>query len=76
MFHVSLDFYHFSIGGNDVSEICRINANAAKMIGRTDLVRAWSLVSMVMDKQLQPGENYDEAPWAKHPFGRLLIQSL
>eukprot|EP00794_Sanderia_malayensis_P018843 gene18843-20739_t len=64
------------IGGNDMNEICRVNANAAMMVGRADLVRAWSLVAMVMDKQLQANDNFDEAPWANHPFGRRLIQSL
>ena len=69
-------FDNFSVGGQDVSEICKVNSNAAKLLGRADLVRTWSLVSMVKEKCLGPNDNYDESPWAFHPFGRRLIESL
>eukprot|EP00795_Rhopilema_esculentum_P001709 gene1709-16188_t len=64
------------INGPDVGEICRVNVNAAKLLGRADLVRTWSLVAMVMEKYLEPTDNIEERPWARHPFGKRLIESL
>lgn len=64
------------VRSNDIDEICKVNLNAAKLLGRADLVRTWSLVSIMMEKSLYPNESNDERPWAAHPFGRRLVESL
>jgi len=64
------------INGPNVDHICRINLNAAKILGRADLVRTWSLVATIMEKCLEVDESFDEGPWALHPFGRCLVESL
>ena len=59
-----------------MDDICRINLNAAKLLGRADLVKTWSLVATIMEKCLQVDESFDESPWTLHPFGRRLVESL
>ena len=73
---LKLYFIICRLSGESISDVCRFNANAAKSVGRKDLVKTWSLLAMVMDVKVDPGTNIDESPWAMHPFGRQLIESL
>ncbi|CAG9771641.1 unnamed protein product [Ceutorhynchus assimilis] len=56
----------------DVATICKHNAAAAAVIGRRDLVQAWTIVELTLT---QP-QNDDVAAWASHPCGDNLITSL
>ncbi|XP_033095696.1 GATOR complex protein WDR59-like [Anneissia japonica] len=62
---------------SNIPLMCSKNAQAAREVGREDLVQLWSLASLSTDPTLIPDENVDcGIPWAAHPFGRKLIASL
>lgn len=67
-------FYRFD---DDVVRMCRENAAHAAAIGRKDLVQTWNLAALSANPNLNSNDGHVlEAPWASHPFGRKLIQSL
>ncbi|XP_076269506.1 WD repeat domain 59 isoform X2 [Rhynchophorus ferrugineus] len=56
----------------DVATICKHNAAAAAVVGRGDLVQAWTLTELVLaQKQIDK-----DGLWASHPCGDYLIESL
>jgi WD40 repeat protein len=57
-------------GHLSVARLCSENAELARIAGRPDLVRAWSLLS------LQANSSLDRGTWAFHPFGQKLVQEL
>ncbi|XP_012868143.1 PREDICTED: WD repeat-containing protein 59 [Dipodomys ordii] len=62
---------------NDIQETCQKNATSAMLVGRKDLVQVWSLATVATDLCLGPKSDPDlETPWARHPFGRQLLESL
>ncbi|XP_048402391.1 GATOR complex protein WDR59 isoform X3 [Stegostoma tigrinum] len=62
---------------NDIQDTCQKNAAAALSVGRRDLVQVWSLAAVATDSFLSPHSDPDvETPWARHPFGRQLLESL
>ncbi|XP_037671611.1 GATOR complex protein WDR59 isoform X1 [Choloepus didactylus] len=62
---------------NDIQETCQKNAASALLVGRKDLVQVWSLATVATDLCLGPKSDPDlETPWARHPFGRQLLESL
>ncbi|XP_006860369.1 PREDICTED: WD repeat-containing protein 59 [Chrysochloris asiatica] len=62
---------------NDIQETCQKNAASALLVGRRDLVQVWSLATVATDLCLGPKSDPDlETPWARHPFGRQLLESL
>uniref|UniRef100_I3MF48 WD repeat domain 59 n=1 Tax=Ictidomys tridecemlineatus TaxID=43179 RepID=I3MF48_ICTTR len=62
---------------NDIQETCQKNAASAMLVGRKDLVQVWSLATVATDLCLGPKSDPDlETPWARHPFGRQLLESL
>ncbi|XP_064414503.1 GATOR2 complex protein WDR59 isoform X2 [Latimeria chalumnae] len=62
---------------NDIQETCQKNAAAARSVGRRDLVQVWALAGVATDACLNPNADPDsETPWAQHPFGRQLLESL
>ncbi|GAB1293670.1 GATOR complex protein WDR59 [Apodemus speciosus] len=62
---------------NDTQETCQKNATSAMLVGRKDLVQVWSLATVATDLCLGPKSDPDlETPWARHPFGRQLLESL
>ncbi|XP_053558112.1 GATOR complex protein WDR59 isoform X2 [Bombina bombina] len=61
----------------DLQEMCQKNAAAALSVGRRDLVQVWALAAAANDMCLNPKYDPDvEIPWAHHPFGRQLLESL
>ncbi|XP_062996969.1 GATOR2 complex protein WDR59 isoform X2 [Elgaria multicarinata webbii] len=61
----------------DIQETCQKNAASALMVGRRDLLQVWSLATVATDLCLGPNSDPDlETPWAQHPFGRQLLESL
>ncbi|XP_066493720.1 GATOR2 complex protein WDR59 isoform X1 [Tiliqua scincoides] len=61
----------------DIQETCQKNAASAVMVGRRDLLQVWSLATVATDLCLGPNSDPDmETPWAQHPFGRQLLESL
>ncbi|KAG1704370.1 GATOR complex protein WDR59 [Nymphon striatum] len=64
----------YVLDDQDVQGMCTKNANAAAAIGRKDLVQLWLLVALNLNNS-KAVEN-DEQPWAKHPFGRQMLQSI
>uniref|UniRef100_A0A8C4DW14 WD repeat domain 59 n=1 Tax=Dicentrarchus labrax TaxID=13489 RepID=A0A8C4DW14_DICLA len=60
---------------NDIQETCQKNAAAALAVGRRDVV--WALASAATSQDLSPDSDPDtETPWARHPFGRHLLETL
>ena len=67
----------YSISSCDVKELCTVNASAAALAGRMDLVQVWSVAALVADIDIEvPPTPDDGIPWPEHPFGRELIHSL
>nr|XP_060644037.1 GATOR complex protein WDR59 isoform X3 [Anolis sagrei ordinatus] len=61
----------------DIQETCQKNASSALTVGRRDLLQVWSLATVATDLCLDPNSDPDlETPWAQHPFGRQLLESL
>ncbi|XP_075045379.1 GATOR2 complex protein WDR59 isoform X1 [Mixophyes fleayi] len=61
----------------DLQEMCQKNAASALSVGRRDLVQVWALAAAANDICLTPKSDPDmEIPWARHPFGRQLLESL
>ncbi|XP_075796784.1 GATOR2 complex protein WDR59 isoform X1 [Pelodiscus sinensis] len=61
----------------NIQETCQKNAASALAAGRRDLVQVWSLATVATDLCLGPKSDPDlETPWAQHPFGRQLLESL
>ncbi|XP_075432740.1 GATOR2 complex protein WDR59 isoform X5 [Ascaphus truei] len=61
----------------DLQEMCQKNAASALSVGRRDLVQVWALAAAANDMCLSPKADPDvETPWAHHPFGRQLLESL
>ncbi|XP_041805709.1 GATOR complex protein WDR59 [Chelmon rostratus] len=62
---------------NDVQETCQKNAAAALTVGRRDVAKVWALASAATSQDLSPDSDPDtETPWARHPFGRRLLETL
>ncbi|XP_070823236.1 GATOR2 complex protein WDR59 isoform X2 [Chaetodon trifascialis] len=62
---------------NDVQETCQKNAAAAVTVGRRDVAKVWALASAATNQDLSPDSDPDtETPWARHPFGRRLLETL
>lgn len=56
----------------DVATICKFNAGQAGLVGRSDLVQAWTLAELISSPQQADEDNM----WSTHPFGNQLMQSL
>ena len=66
-----------SLTGNSVQDICTKNASIALSHDRLDLVQAWTTISLIANESMEvPKDPDDGMPWAMHPFGRQLLQSL
>ncbi|KAM8762694.1 GATOR2 complex protein WDR59 isoform 3-T3 [Acanthopagrus schlegelii] len=62
---------------NDIQETCQKNAAAALTVGRRDVAKVWALASAATSQDLSPDSDPDtETPWARHPFGRQLLETL
>ncbi|XP_070757892.1 GATOR2 complex protein WDR59 isoform X3 [Enoplosus armatus] len=62
---------------NDIQETCKKNAAAALTAGRRDVAKVWALASAATSQDLNPDSDPDtETPWARHPFGRQLLETL
>lgn len=62
---------------NDIQETCQKNAAAALKVGRRDVAKVWALASAATSQDLSPDSDPDtETPWARHPFGRHLLETL
>ncbi|XP_028416243.1 GATOR complex protein WDR59-like isoform X1 [Dendronephthya gigantea] len=75
-FDRSLGQSYTILRGADPKEICERNRKAAVASGRADLVQTWSILGLIMDPKLKPSPSESETPWASHPFGRKLLDSL
>ncbi|XP_031164379.1 GATOR complex protein WDR59 isoform X2 [Sander lucioperca] len=62
---------------NDIHETCQKNAAASLSVGRRDVAKVWALASAATSQDLSPDSDPDsETPWARHPFGRHLLETL
>ncbi|XP_028332324.1 GATOR complex protein WDR59 isoform X2 [Gouania willdenowi] len=62
---------------NDIQDTCKKNAAAARAVGRRDVAKVWALASAATAEDLSPDPDPDtETPWARHPFGRHLLETL
>ncbi|GAB6032166.1 hypothetical protein CHUAL_010817 [Chamberlinius hualienensis] len=67
----------YSMKDADMKSMCQKNMAAAASVGRRDLVFVWSIVSVTVNSELTPHADPNLGmPWAHHPFGRELFQSL
>lgn len=68
---------NYSVDVNNIEAMCEHNKKEAAAVGRKDLVRLWSMISITCDPMLSPSSNPDDGmPWAVRPFGRPLFESL
>ncbi|KAJ8920742.1 hypothetical protein NQ315_004881 [Exocentrus adspersus] len=72
LFFVNRQLAEEYILDGDVGTICKHNAAAAAVVGRGDLVQAWTLAELVAG----PQQADEEMSWSVHPFGNQLMQSL
>ncbi|XP_067001039.2 GATOR2 complex protein WDR59 [Anabrus simplex] len=62
---------------HDVASMCHRNSAIAASVGRRDLVQAWTLAALIATPANQlMTEQEDDVPWALHPFGRTMVESL
>ncbi|XP_034070954.1 GATOR complex protein WDR59 [Gymnodraco acuticeps] len=62
---------------NDIQETSQKNAAASLTVGRRDVAKVWALASAATSQDLSPDSDPDtETPWARHPFGRHLLETL
>ena len=75
---LSLSLTHsFSLIGNNIQDLCTINTSVAVSFDRPDLVTTWQAIALIADTFLENSfDPHTGTPWAMHPFGRQLIQSL
>ncbi|XP_073515805.1 GATOR2 complex protein WDR59 isoform X2 [Phyllobates terribilis] len=67
----------YILNRGDLQGMCQKNAASALSVGRRDLVQVWALAAAANDSCLAPKSEPDsETPWARHPFGRQLLESL
>ncbi|KAM5138755.1 GATOR2 complex protein WDR59 [Mantella aurantiaca] len=67
----------YILNRGDLQGMCQKNATSALSVGRRDLVQVWALAAAANDMCLTPKSDPDvESPWACHPFGRQLLESL
>ena len=67
----------FSLIGNNIQELCTINASVAVSFDRPDLVTTWQAIALIANTSMENSfDPHTGTPWAMHPFGRQLIQSL
>lgn len=63
--------------GRNIQELCIANASIAASFSRPDLVNTWTAVALIADSSIENSTDPKKgAPWAMHPFGRQLLQSL
>ena len=68
---------YFSLVGRNIQELCIANASIAASYSRTDLVNTWTAMTLIADSAIENSiESKKGVPWAMHPFGRHLLQSL
>ncbi|XP_029353332.1 GATOR complex protein WDR59 isoform X4 [Echeneis naucrates] len=68
---------NYILNVNDIQETCQKNAAAALAVGRRDVAKVWALASAATSQDLSPDSDPDtETPWARHPFGRHLLETL
>ncbi|KAJ3593385.1 hypothetical protein NHX12_005720 [Muraenolepis orangiensis] len=62
---------------SDIQDTCQKNAAAALVVGRRDVAKVWALASAATSQDLNPDLDPDtDTPWARHPFGRHLLETL
>ncbi|XP_077144897.1 GATOR2 complex protein WDR59 isoform X2 [Ranitomeya variabilis] len=67
----------YILNRGDLLGMCQKNAASALSVGRRDLVQVWALAAAANDSCLTPKSEPDsETPWARHPFGRQMLESL
>ncbi|XP_069595462.1 GATOR2 complex protein WDR59 isoform X2 [Ranitomeya imitator] len=67
----------YILNRGDLQGMCQKNAASALSVGRRDLVQVWALAAAANDSCLTPKSEPDsETPWARHPFGRQMLESL
>ncbi|CAH1114309.1 unnamed protein product [Psylliodes chrysocephalus] len=72
LFFVNRQLAEEYILDGDVGTICKHNAAASAVVGRWDLVQAWTLAELVAG----PEQADEENSWNNHPFGNKLMESL
>uniref|UniRef100_A0A3P9KZL8 WD repeat domain 59 n=1 Tax=Oryzias latipes TaxID=8090 RepID=A0A3P9KZL8_ORYLA len=68
---------NYILNMSDIQETCQKNAAAALAVERRDVAKVWALASAATSQDLSPDSDPDtETPWARHPFGRRLLETL
>ncbi|XP_061731812.1 GATOR2 complex protein WDR59 isoform X2 [Nerophis ophidion] len=68
---------NYILNMHDIQDTCQKNAAAAMAAGRRDVAKVWALASAATSRDLSPDSDPDtDAPWASHPFGRHLLDTL
>jgi hypothetical protein len=57
--------------------MCHRNSAIAALVGRRDLMQAWTLAALAATPSAKPTfDQDDEIPWPHHPFGKAMVESL
>ncbi|XP_021927704.1 GATOR complex protein WDR59-like isoform X3 [Zootermopsis nevadensis] len=62
---------------HDLPGMCHRNSAIAALVGRRDLVQAWTLAALAATPSTKPiPDQDDDIPWPHHPFGKAMVESL
>ncbi|CAN7991841.1 unnamed protein product [Ixodes hexagonus] len=69
---------NYVLDSGDPVGACNHNASWAASVGRKDLVQVWSLAALVANPDLAHDKQNPDVgvPWAQHPFGRQMLESI
>ncbi|XP_077376566.1 GATOR2 complex protein WDR59 isoform X2 [Festucalex cinctus] len=68
---------NYTLNMRDTEDTCQKNGAAALAAGRRDVAKVWALAWAALGGGLSPDSDPDaDAPWASHPFGRHLLETL
>jgi len=57
--------------------MCHHNSTVAAIVGRRDLMQAWTLAALAATPSTQSNSDQDDdVPWPHHPFGKAMVESL
>lgn len=69
---------NYILDSTDPVGTCNHNATCAARVGRKDLFQIWSVAALTASPHLSAESKGpdDGIPWAQHPFGRLMVESI
>lgn len=66
---------NYTFCGDDIVKMCENNATTAITFGRRELFQTWNIIKLSAEIY-KKNSGFMDPPWAAHPFGKKLLQSL